>query len=355
MTWRKSKSKDKKSESPATAKPSIGADKDALRPSRLADFQGQSGVTEELGIALLAARQRGEALDHILLYGPPGLGKTTIARLISNEMATPFIESNGAALRTKNDLSNLLMSLTPGAVLFIDEIHALPIALEELLYMAMEDFKLQFADGLSMDLPKFTLVGATTRQGLLSAPLKDRFGLQFRLEPYREDALSKIVERSARILGVGITSDATLDVVRRSRGTPRIANRLLKRCRDYAQVQAAPLGPMGVEVQARIDAAIAEKAMTKAGVNRQGLDAVDQKLMAALCAATNPMGIQQWAVAVDEEVNTVLETYEPYLVQIGLVERTQRGRVATALAKASYSYGVFGATPPQGLFGGQIR
>jgi holliday junction DNA helicase RuvB len=319
----------------------------ALRPKRLADFTGQARVKQGLSIAIAAAIARGEALDHVLLYGPPGLGKTTLSQLVATELQAQFTATSGPVLKKESDLNGVLAGVSARSVLFIDEIHALSSKVEEILYPAMEDFKLDVLIGsgvaartLTMQLPRFTLVGATTRQGLLNEPLKDRFGLEFRLEPYGEADLTTIVERSAGLLGLEIAPQAAQDIARRARGTPRIANRLLRRCRDKAQVLGLPT----------LDAATAKLALDAFGVDALGLDRVDQKLMASLLRAGQPMGLNSWAASVEEEPATVADNYEPYLVQLGFVTRTPRGRLATQAAQRYFDAQVQGPTGQAGLF-----
>ncbi len=300
----------------------------ALRPTSLADFAGQPHVSEQLSIAIEAAKLRGEAMDHVLLCGPPGLGKTTLAGIIAHELAVPLEQTAGPILQKKFDLSGILTNVRPKQVFFIDEIHRLLPDIEEILYAALEDYRLDILIGSgpgarthSISLPKFTVVGATTRQGLLSAPLRGRFGIVLRLDPYDEETLGKIVERSAGLLQIGITYDAAREIARRGRGTPRIANRLLRRVRDYAQVRASGF----------IDNDVAQSALNLLKVDRYGLDEVDQKIMMTIAAkyGGGPVGLSTIAASIDEQADTIEEVYEPYLMQLGFLDRTPRGRVAT--------------------------
>lgn len=300
----------------------------ALRPTRLADFAGQPHAREQLAIAMEAAKRRGEAMDHVLLCGPPGLGKTTLAGIIAQELAVPLDQTAGPVLQKKLDLTGILSSMRPRQVFFIDEIHRLMPDVEEILYAALEDFRLDILIGTgpgarthSMSLPRFTAVGATTRQGLVSAPLRSRFGIVLRLDPYDENTLAQIVERSAGLLDVGITGDASHEIARRGRGTPRIANRLLRRVRDYAQVRA----------EGHIDLDVAQAALDLLKVDRYGLDDVDQKIMNTVLVkyGGGPVGLGTIAASIDEQADTVEEVYEPYLIQLGFLDRTPRGRIAT--------------------------
>ncbi len=310
-----------------------------LRPQRLAEFIGQDKVKENLAIAIEAARSRGEAMDHVLLYGPPGLGKTTLANIIANELAVAFQQTSGPTLQIKGDLTAILTNLQARQVLFIDEVHRLQPALEEILYSALEDYKLDIIIGQgpsarthTMDVQPFTFVGATTRAGLLSAPLRSRFGIMLRLEFYTHKDLQIIVERSAEILGVAIDDDGAVEIASRSRGTPRIANRLLRRVLDYAQVRGG----------GKIDKRTAEAALQMLEVDRHGFDEVDRKLLLTIIEKYQggPVGVNTLAAALAEEPDAIEEIYEPFLIQIGFLNRTPRGRVATMLA-----YEHFGITP----------
>ncbi len=303
----------------------------ALRPLTLADFAGQPHVVEQLSIAIEAAKRRGEAMDHVLLCGPPGLGKTTLAGIIAHELGVAMDQTAGPVLQKKLDLTGILSNVRARQVFFIDEIHRLLPDIEEILYAALEDFRLDILIGTgpgarthSISLPRFTAVGATTRQGLLSAPLRGRFGIVLRLDPYDEETLAKIVERSARLLGVEITGDAAHEIARRGRGTPRIANRLLRRVRDYAQVRA----------NGHVDFAVARAALDLLKVDQYGLDEIDQKIMLTVAEkyGGGPVGLSTIAASIDEQADTIEEVYEPYLMQLGFLDRTPRGRVATERA-----------------------
>ncbi|MGX6969805.1 Holliday junction branch migration DNA helicase RuvB [Vagococcus bubulae] len=309
----------------------------SLRPTRLSQYIGQQKVKEELTIYIKAARQRKEALDHVLLYGPPGLGKTTMAMVIANEMEVGIKTTSGPAIEKPGDLVAILNELEPGDVLFIDEIHRLPRVAEELLYSAMEDFYVDIMIGqgptshpVHFELPPFTLVGATTRAGMLSAPLRDRFGIISHMEYYEEEDLKEIVIRSADIFDVVIEESGAYEIARRSRGTPRIANRLLKRVRDFAQVTGE-----GV-----VTTLIADEALKMLQVDDKGLDHVDQKLLRAMIELYNggPVGLTTIAVNISEERETVEDMYEPYLIQKGFIKRTQRGRVVTEYAYHHLGY-----------------
>jgi len=303
-----------------------------LRPRRLDDFVGQERVKEQLGIALQAATSRGEALDHVLLAGPPGLGKTSLAFIVREELGAGIRCVAGPALERK-DIAAILTSLGPRDVLFIDEIHRLSRAAEEILYPALEDFRLDIVVGqgpaartLTLDLPPFTLVGATTRTGLLTTPLRDRFGLTFRLEHYAPDELATIVRRSARILAVEIEDPAALEIAARSRGTPRIANRILRRVRDVAQVRH----------EGAVTTAIAREALELLEVDEVGLEKIDRDLLRAIVERFDggPVGLSTLAIALGEEPDTIEDVYEPYLLQQGFVQRTPRGRVVTKSGRA---------------------
>jgi len=302
-----------------------------LRPRRLADFTGQSKLKENLSIAIQAARMRSEAMDHVLLYGPPGLGKTTLASIIAEELQVQFTTTSGPVLQKKLDLTGILSNIRLHQVFFIDEIHRLLPDVEEMLYSALEDFRVDILVGVgpgarthSLPMPKFTAIGATTRQGLVSAPLRGRFGLVLRLDPYTIDELKTIVKRSARLLSVATDDGAADEIARRCRGTPRIANRLLRRVRDYAQVRA----------DGRITQAVAQTALNLLDVDRYGLDEIDQKIMLTILEKYRggPVGVNTIAASVSEEPDTIEEVYEPYLIQLGFLNRTPRGRVATELA-----------------------
>lgn len=303
----------------------------SLRPKILDDYIGQEKVKENLKIYIEAARGRGEALDHVLLYGPPGLGKTTLAGIIANEMGVNIRVTSGPAIEKQGDLAALLTNLQEGDVLFIDEIHRLNRQVEEVLYPAMEDGALDIIIGkgpsarsIRLDLPHFTLIGATTRAGQLSAPLRDRFGVIFRLEMYSTEQLATIVKRSAGILGIAIDDDGAAEIASRSRGTPRIANRLLKRSRDFAQVKYDGV----ISRQAAVDA------LGRMEIDELGLDNIDRVLLTTMIKNYNggPVGLETIAAAIGEEAVTIEDVYEPYLMQIGFLSRTPRGRCATALA-----------------------
>ena len=302
-----------------------------LRPRELAEFVGQKELKEHLDIVLGAARQRGQAADHILLAGPPGLGKTTLAGIVAAEMGVAMHVTSGPALERAGDLAAILTKLQEGDVLFIDEIHRLSRTVEEILYPAMEDFQIDIvvgkgpaASSIRLSLPRFTLVGATTRTGMITGPLRDRFGLVARLEYYDDDELHSIVERAARILDVPVSADGAHQIARRSRGTPRIANRLLRRVRDFAEVRG----------DGTVDASTATEALAVFGVDERGLDKVDRAVLDALCNKFDggPVGLTTLAIAVGEQPETVEDVYEPFLIQQGLLARTPRGRVATDAA-----------------------
>jgi holliday junction DNA helicase RuvB len=303
----------------------------SLRPKRLEDFVGQEKVKRQLAVSIEAASKRGEPLDHVLLAGPPGLGKTSLAGIVAAELGVGFVPTAGPALERKGDVAAFLTALEPGAVFFVDELHRLPRALEETFYPAMEDSRLPITVGqgagarvVTIDLPPFTLIGATTRSGLLTTPLRDRFGIQHRLEHYGPADLGEIVTRSAAILGVTIDPAGAEAIATRSRGTPRVANRLLKRVRDYAEVHG----------EGTVTADIAGHALDLLEVDAEGLDRLDREILWAICDkfGGGPVGLSTLAVAVGEEADTIEDVYEPYLLQRGFIARTPRGRVATPRA-----------------------
>ncbi len=314
----------------------------ALRPLRFDDFSGQKKVVENLEVFVEAAKYRGEPLDHTLLHGPPGLGKTTLSNIIANELGVGFKLTSGPVLDKPGDLAGILTSLEPNDVLFIDEIHRLSPIVEEYLYSAMEDYRIDImidkgpsARSIQIDLNPFTLVGATTRSGLLTAPLRARFGINMHLEYYEPDTLTKIIKRSASILQVPIDNDAAVEIARRSRGTPRIANALLRRVRDFAQVKGT----------GRIDTKIARMALTALNIDQYGLDEIDNKILLTIIDKFRggPVGISTIATAIGEDSGTIEEVYEPFLIMEGFVKRTPRGRMVTELA-----YQHFGRNPYQG-------
>ena len=318
------------------------AQDEGLRPRRLDDYIGQDRIREQLLVAITATRQRGEALDHTLLYGPPGLGKTTLAYVIANELGVPIRTTAGPVIEKPGDLAGILSGLQPREVLFIDEIHRLPPAIEEILYPAMEDFELDIVIGqgpgarsVKVPVEPFTLIGATTRAGLLTSPLRARFGIVHRLDFYAPGDIEEIVRRSARILNVPMDQAAAVEIAARSRGTPRIVNRLLRRVRDYAQVRA----------DGRITLEVARAALALLDVDQYGFDESDRRLLLAVIDkfSGGPVGLGSLAAALHEEADAIEDMYEPYLIQIGFLERTPRGRIATARA---YEY--FGRKPSGG-------
>ena len=319
----------------------------SLRPRRLEEFVGQDAVKAQLAVSIEAARSREEALDHVLLAGPPGLGKTSLARIVADALDVPFVQTAGPALERKADVAALLTALEPRSVFFVDEIHRLPRALEETFYPAMEDHQLPITIGagagarvVTLDLPPFTLVGATTRSGLLTTPLRDRFGIQHRLEHYGPDDLAAIVGRSAEVLGVEIEPAGARAIAARSRGTPRVANRLLKRVRDFAEVRSG----------GAVDARVADAALDLLGVDAEGLDRLDREILHAVCDGFGggPVGLSTLAVAVGEEADTIEDVYEPYLLQRGFLQRTPRGRCATR--RAFLHLGLAPPAPTASLF-----
>jgi Holliday junction DNA helicase RuvB len=301
----------------------------SLRPRRIDDYIGQDRVKENLRIAIAAARKRGEALDHVLLHGPPGLGKTTLATIIAREMDAQIRITSGPAIERAGDLAAILTNLEAHDVLFIDEIHRLSRVVEEILYPAMEDFSLDIVIGkgpgarsVRLTLPHFTLVGATTRYAMMSPPLRDRFGVVHRLDYYDRDAISRIVRRSAGVLGIEITDDGVAEISSRARGTPRVANRLLRRVRDFAQVVG----------DGRITGDSAREGLARLEIDNLGLDETDHKILRALVSRATPVGIDTLAASIAEEADTIMDVYEPYLLQLGFLDRTPKGRQATRAA-----------------------
>lgn len=322
----------------------------ALRPPKFADFSGQTKVVENLEVFVEAAKYRGEPLDHTLLHGPPGLGKTTLSNIIANELGVGFKLTSGPVLDKPGDLAGILTSLDANDVLFIDEIHRLSPVVEEYLYSAMEDFRIDImidkgpsARSIQIDLNPFTLIGATTRSGLLTAPLRARFGINLHLEYYEPEVLARIIKRSASILNVPIDNEAAIELARRSRGTPRIANALLRRVRDFAQVKG----------DGRIDTTISRLSLTALNIDQYGLDEIDNKILLTIIDKFKggPVGISTIATAIGEESGTVEEVYEPFLIMEGFIKRTPRGRVATELAYQHFGRNIFNSTARHpGLF-----
>jgi len=322
----------------------------SLRPTKISEFIGQEGLKENLHIALQAAKKRKEPLEHILLSGPPGLGKTTLAHLVAHEMKAKIMATSGPAIERAGDLIGILTNLEDGDILFIDEIHRLSKVVEEFVYPAMEDYKIDFvvdkgpyAKTIKFALKRFTLIGATTRSGLLSSPLRGRFGLSFHLDFYSAEDLTKIIERSAKLLSIAIDPDAAFGLAKRSRGTPRVANRLLRRVRDYAQVKSYK----------KINHEVVEKALSGQGIDRSGLDALDRKVLKTIIEmyAGGPVGIESIAATLNEEADTIVDVVEPFLLKSGFLKRTSRGREATAFAYEHLGASLVSKTKSQDLFG----
>ncbi len=330
----------------AVAEPGEGADDRAIRPRQLSEYIGQPQVREQMEIFLRAAKNRGESLDHTLIFGPPGLGKTTLANIIASEMNASLRSTSGPVLEKAGDLAALMTNLQPGDVLFIDEIHRLSPHIEEILYPAMEDFQLDIVIGdgpaarsIKLELPPFTLVGATTRAGLLTSPLRDRFGIVQRLEFYNQADLSRIVARAAGILGIEVAADGAGEIARRARGTPRIANRLLRRVRDFAEVKA----------DGRVDGDVAERALDMLQVDELGFDHLDRRLLMAMIEKFDggPVGVDSLAAAISEERGTIEDVLEPYLIQQGYIIRTPRGRMVTRHAYQHFGLPATHAPQPE--------